>query len=93
MHGGTGESVTTMMSTHRATCKPRRFALLQNHAFLTGNYNLEKHQSDVYDQFQLHYLALERFVIVSGDSDLSKRTLNSHQADRIMSLERFLQGL
>jgi len=61
--------------------------------FLTRNYNLEKHESDVYDQFHLHYLAVDRFVIVSGDSDLSNRTRNSQQADRIMSLERFLQSL
>jgi len=61
--------------------------------FLTRNYNLEKHESDVYDQFQLHYLALDRFIIVSADSDLSSRTINSHQAPRIMSLEKFLQSL
>ncbi len=69
------------------------FATFVVRQFLLGNYNLEKHESDVYDNFQLHYLAFERFVIVSGDSDLSKRTLTSHQAGRIMSFESFLRSL
>ena len=69
------------------------FTIFVTREFLTGNYNLEKHQSDVYDQFQLNYLALDQFAIVTGDSDLSKRTRNSRQADRIMSLEAFLQSL
>ena len=59
--------------------------------FLTQNYVLENHTSDVYDQFQLHYLALDRYVIVSEDSNLRKRTSCSSQADRIMSFEQFLQ--
>lgn len=61
--------------------------------FLTRNYSLQKHWSDVYDQFQLHYLAVDRFVIVSEDSDLSKRTSRSRQVDRIISFEKFLQSL
>lgn len=61
--------------------------------FLTRNYSLEKHWSDVYDQFQLHYLAIDRFVIVSDDSDLTKRTSHSCQAGRIMSFDKFLGTL
>jgi hypothetical protein len=30
--------------------------------FLLRNYSLEKHQSDVFDQFQLQYLAMDRFA-------------------------------
>jgi hypothetical protein len=57
------------------------------------DYNLEKHDSDVYDQFQLHYLAMDRFVIVTNDSDLWKRTARSSQAERIQSFDKFLQSL
>ena len=49
------------------------FTIFVAREFLTGNYSLEKHWSDVYDQFQLHYLAIDRFIIVSEDSDLSKK--------------------
>jgi hypothetical protein len=51
------------------------FTIFVAREFLTRNYSLEKHWSDVYDQFQLHYLGIERFIIVSNDSDLSNRTL------------------
>jgi len=60
---------------------------------LTRNYNLEKHESDVYDQFQLHYLAMDRFVIVSEDGDFRTRTARSTQAGRVMSFEQFLGTL
>jgi hypothetical protein len=63
------------------------FTIFVNREFLLGNYNLEKHDSDGYDQFQLHYLAVDRSVIVSNDSDLSKRTGHSSQGDRILSLK------
>jgi hypothetical protein len=61
--------------------------------FLTRNYNLVKHESDVYDQFQLHYLAMDRFVIVSEDRDFRTRTARSTQAERVMSFEQFLGTL
>jgi hypothetical protein len=69
------------------------FTIFVAREFLLRDYSPEKHESDVYDQFQLQYLALDRFVIVSGDSDLSKRTAHSTQADRIMSFQKFLQSL
>jgi hypothetical protein len=69
------------------------FTIFVAREFLTRNYSLEKHESDVYDQFQLHYLAIDRFVIVSGDSDLSKRASRSCQAERIMSFGKFLESL
>lgn len=61
--------------------------------FLTRNYNLEKNESDVYDQFQLNYLAMDRFIIVSEDKNLRTRTARSSQAKRIMSFDEFLKRL
>lgn len=60
---------------------------------LTRNYNLEKNKSDVYDNIQLHYLAMDRFVIVSEDRNLRTRTARSSQARRIMSFDEFLKSL
>lgn len=53
--------------------------------FLMGRYSLAKHSSDVYDNFQLRYLAMDRFVVVTNDSDYTKRTTRSSQAHRINS--------
>jgi hypothetical protein len=61
--------------------------------FLIGTYSVEKHSSDVFDQFQLRYLAIDRFVIVTADPDLSKRTAGSPQASRILTFEQFLRTL
>jgi len=61
--------------------------------FLTRDYKLENHDSDVYDQFQLHYLAMDRFVLVSEDSDMVARTGGSTQAGRIVPFARFLSSL
>ena len=69
------------------------FTLFVDREFLLRNYNPEKHDSDVYDQFQLHYLAMDRFVIVTEDTDLLTRTAKSTQAERIQSLDKFLQSL
>lgn len=69
------------------------FTLFVAREFLLGNYSLEKHQSDVFDQFQLQYLAMDRFVIVTADPDLSTRTRKSPQASRIMSFDQFLGTL
>ena len=69
------------------------FSTFVSRAFLTGNYSIEKHSSDVFDQFQLRYLAMDRFVIVTGDPDLLKRTARSSQAARIMTIQHFLQTL
>jgi hypothetical protein len=69
------------------------FTIFVAREFLIGNYSLEKHHSDVFDQFQLQYLAFDRFTLVSGDPDLSTRTRLSSQADRIMSFEQFLASL
>jgi hypothetical protein len=38
---------------------------------------------------QLLHLALDRFVIVTGDPDLTTRTARSPQANRIMSFQQF----
>jgi hypothetical protein len=69
------------------------FTMFVAREFLINNYSVEKQESDVFDQFQLLYLAMDRFIIVSADPDLSKRTLRSPQAARIMSLQQFLQTL
>lgn len=60
---------------------------------LLRNYNVERHDSDVYDQFMLHYLAVDRFVIVTDDENLRTRTSRSSQAGRILSFDQFLKGL
>lgn len=69
------------------------FTIFMDRELLLGNYNLEKHDSDVYDQFQLHYLAVDRFVIVTEDVRLQERTARSSQAARILSFDQFLQTL
>jgi len=69
------------------------FSIFVLHAFLIGNYSIEKNSSDVVDQFQLRYLAMDRFVIVTADPDLSKRTAHSPQAERIMTFHGFLETL
>ena len=61
--------------------------------FLLHNYSIEKHVSDVFDQLQLSYLAIDRFIIVSSDADLLHRTRQSRQAGRIMPFDQFLQTL
>lgn len=66
------------------------FTIFVVREFLLRNYSLDKHQSDVFDQFQLQYLAFDRFIIVTSDPDLSVRTRRSPQASRIMSFEKFL---
>lgn len=69
------------------------FAIFVTREFLLRNYSLEKHQSDVFDQFQLQHLAIDRFVIVTGDPDLLIRTQLSPQVNRIMSCDQFLRTL
>jgi hypothetical protein len=69
------------------------FTIFISREFLIGNYSLEEHDSDVFDMFQLQYLAMDRFVIVSNDPDLAHRTHHSHQASRIMAFDQFLSTL
>ncbi len=69
------------------------FTMFVLHAFLTGNYSIEKNSSDVFDQFQLRYLAQDSFVLVTGDPDLSNRTVPSSQAHRVMTFHDFLKTL
>ena len=47
--------------------------------FVIGKYSLTKNDSDVFDQFQLHYLALDGFVLVSHDPDMTKRPPAPHK--------------
>jgi hypothetical protein len=81
-----------------AELKPRldavvRFTTFVVGEFLRSNYSLEKHASDIFDQFQLHYLAMDEFTLVTRDHDLQHRTAGSPQASRIMSFETFLRNL
>jgi len=69
------------------------FTIFITREFLIGNYSLEGHDSDVFDMFQLQYLAMDRFVIVTNDPDLVHRTQHSHQASRIMSFDQFYSKL
>ena len=69
------------------------FSIFVVREFLIGNYSIEKHSSDVFDQFQLRYLAMDKFVIVTNDADLSKRVARSLQIDRVISLDGFLETL
>lgn len=69
------------------------FTIFVSREFLIGNYSLEQHDSDIFDMYQLQYLALDRFVIVTSDPDLIHRTQHSHQASRIMSFDQFLSRL
>jgi hypothetical protein len=69
------------------------FTIYVTREFLTRNYKLENHESDVYDQFQLHHLAMDRFLIVTEDKDFRTRAARSSQAERIMSFDQFLRNL
>jgi hypothetical protein len=69
------------------------FTIFIAREFLIGNYSLEGHDSDVFDMYQLQYLAMDRFVIVTSDPDLVHRTQHSHQASRIMSFDQFCSTL
>jgi hypothetical protein len=91
LHAPTGSEVVAEISTRLDAVL--EFTIFVAREFLLRNYSLEKHQSDVFDQFQLQYLAMDRFIIVSGDSDLSTRTRQSAQAARIMSFHQFLASL
>jgi hypothetical protein len=87
----TGPEVVAEMSTRLDAVL--EFAIFVSREFLLRNYSVEKHHSDIFDQFQLQYLAMDRFVIVSGDPDLSTRTKQSVHAARIMSFHEFLETL
>lgn len=69
------------------------FTIYVMREFLMRDYNLENHDSDVYDQFQLHYLAMDRFVLVSEDADMVTRTSRSSQSKRIVCFTTFLGSL
>ncbi len=69
------------------------FTIFIAREFLISDYSLDKHDSDVFDMFQLQYLAMDRFVIVTNDPDLIHRTQQSYQASRIMSFDQFLSTL
>jgi hypothetical protein len=69
------------------------FAIFVVREFMFHNYSIDKHLSDAFDQVQLFYLAIDRFVVVSSDPDILLRTRQSQQASRIMSFQQFLQTL
>jgi hypothetical protein len=61
--------------------------------FSITNYSIEKRASDALDQFQLRYLAMDKYVLVTNDTPLSTKTAKSSQAHRIMNFENFLRTL
>ena len=67
------------------------FVTFVTQEFLLGKYKPERHDSDVFDHFQLLHLVLDRFIIVSADPDLLIRTRQSPQASRIMTFAQFLE--
>lgn len=91
LHAPTGSGAVAEISTRLDAVI--EFTIFVAREFLLRNYSLEQHHSDVFDQFQLQYLAMDRFIIVSGDRDLSTRTQQSVQAARIMSFDQFLTSL
>jgi len=86
----TPDLISELCTRLDAVCE---FSLFIAREFLLRNYSVTKHQSDIFDQFQLHHLALDRFVIVTHDPDLTKRTRLSSQVDRIMTFDEFLRTL
>jgi hypothetical protein len=84
-----GPEIVTELSTRLDAVI--EFGFFVTREFLLRNYSLEKHESDIFDQFQLQHLAMDRFVIVTHDPDLSIRTRQSPQANRIMSFDEFLR--
>lgn len=97
------ESVLEWLGPHQVATTPLEFAqkidavlqftLWVLHESLVRKYAYDKHDSDVYDQFQLHYLADERYVFVSNDKKLRNRTADSSQASRILSFDQFMRRL
>jgi len=67
------------------------FSIFVVRQFMFHNYSIDKHLSDAFDQLQLFYLAVDRFIIISSDPDILLRTRQSQQAARIMSFDKFLQ--
>jgi hypothetical protein len=90
---GASTDAASITEMHRRLDAVIQFTIFVAREFLISNYSLEKHESDVFDQFQLQYLAIERFIIVSNDPDLLTRTSRSSQSARIMTFGRFLQTL
>jgi len=84
------ESVTEIATRLDAVLE---FTIYVTREFLIRNYKLEKHESDVYDQFQLHHLSMDRFVIVTEDKDFRTRVSHSSQMERILSFDQFLKSL
>ncbi len=91
LHASTDPEVVAELSTRLDAVL--EFTTFVSREFLLRNYNPDKHDSDVFDMFQLQYLAMGRFVIVSEDSGLVNRTSQSCQAERIMSFQAFLRML
>lgn len=69
------------------------FTIFVVREFLLTSYSLTQHDSDVFDFFQLQHLAFDKYVIVSSDPDLVKRTRDSPQASRILTFDQFLETL
>ena len=69
-----------------------QFAISIMKDVLLRNYAFSKRDSDIYDLFQLHYLACEQFVFVTRDGPLMSKVRQSSQANRILDFHQFLGG-
>jgi hypothetical protein len=67
------------------------FAISIVREVLLRRYSFSKHDSDVYDFLQLHYLALDRFVFVTGDERLRNRLSLSTQGSRLLNFQAYLK--
>ena len=105
-HAARPELVKALLDSLRASAAPKTvsrlcekldavlaFTIWVAREFLLGSYKHDQHESDVFDQFQIRYLAMDRFVVVSADGDLLTRIQKSSQAARIMSFDQFLRTL
>jgi hypothetical protein len=70
-----------------------RFTFWVMRESLLRRYSYEKHESDIYDQIQLHYLANEKYIFVTNDQKLRNRLAGSSQANRILCFNHFLKSL
>jgi hypothetical protein len=68
------------------------FAIAIVKEVLLRNYSFSKHDSDMYDLLQLHYLAFDRYVFVTADDRLRSKLSASGQAGRLLNLHEFLNA-
>jgi hypothetical protein len=91
LHATTDPATVTQMSQRLDAVL--KFTVSVAREFVLTPYSLERHESDVFDMYQLQYLAMDKYVIVTGDDRLRTRISRSSQAHRVRSFDEFLQSL